>query len=90
VRYWDKQQNITLTDYDQIRIDNFIKPDEFALSYQHRKIEVKSSIENCTSLLEDIVQKRRFIIYPQKEFEAIIIQVFYVFENEEEKISLMI
>jgi len=85
VRYWAKQQNILLTDYDQIRTDNFNKPDEFDLRYKDKIIEVKSSIEKHTSVVENLIQKRRIIIYSQKEFAAIIIQVFYVFENEEGK-----
>ena len=85
VRHWVKQQNIVLTDYDQIRTDQFTKPDEFDLRYKDKIIEVKSSIEKHTFVIENLIQKRRFIIYPQKEFAAIIIQVFYVFENEEGK-----
>jgi hypothetical protein len=85
VRNWLKQQHITVIDYDQIRTDNFNKPDEFDLKHHQIIIEVKSSIEKHSSEIENLLEKRRFIIYPQKEFADIIVQVFYVFENEEGK-----
>ena len=85
VRHWAKQQSIILTDYDQVRTDLFTKPDEFDLRYQDKIIEVKSSIEKHTCVIEKLIEKRRFIIYPKKEFTDIIVQVFYVFNNDEGK-----
>lgn len=82
VRRFFDAKSITLIDYDKIRTDNFEQHDLFDLKHNELVIEVKSSVEKTSNFLNDIIKKRRIIIYPNKRLSEIIIQVFYLFKDD--------
>ena len=73
--------NLKIIEYDQVRIDNFEKPDEYDLKIGDFEIEVKSSLEKYTDKLETMLNERRIIIGLYKPNEPIPdyrVQVFFI------------
>jgi len=73
---------INLIDYDQIRKDNFEKYDLFDLKYETEnceiEIEVKSSVEKYSRDKDNLIEKRRIIVYDEKGIKDIIVQVLFI------------
>lgn len=57
-----KDNLLRIVEYDQVREDNFEKPDLYDLMIGNLEIEVKSSLEKYTNNLDDIYINRRIII----------------------------
>jgi hypothetical protein len=88
VRIYLALNDINTRDYDKERTDDFKYPDKFDLQYEEKFFEIKSSIEKYNSDMAVIINNRNFIIYRGKELKDIIIQVFFIFSDENGKTFL--
>ncbi len=85
VRAHAKNQKLELNDYDKIRTDNFRYQDRFDLMFNNKKIEVKSSLEKINNSAYTLLNKRRFMVYADREVCDLIVQVYFVYESNEGK-----